>query len=137
MIEKLTLLMKKYREVIMYLIFGVLTTLVNIAVYWLLASVLGLHYMAGTVIAWIVSVAFAYVTNRVFVFKSKAHGAAAVLREIGLFVGCRLLSGVFDVVCMFVSVDLLHINDMLAKLLSNVVVVILNYIFSKLLIFRK
>lgn len=137
MTESILALLKKHREVILYLVFGVLTTLVNILCYWLLADILHLHYLASNALAWVLSVAFAYLTNRTFVFQSSARGAAAIVREAGLFVGCRLLSGVFDMLCMFVCVDVLGINDLVAKVVSNVIVVILNYIFSKVLIFKK
>lgn len=130
-------MIKKHREVVLYLVFGVLTTLVNILVYFILADVLGIYYLAGNAAAWVLSVLFAYVTNRTYVFQSKASGAAAVARELILFVGCRLLSGAFDMGCMYLCVDVLRMDGMLAKIISNVIVVILNYLFSKLLIFRK
>ena len=90
-----------------------------------------------TAIAWVLSVIFAYVTNRIFVFRSEAKGAAALLREILSFFGARLLSGVLDLGIMWVFADKLGLNDKLVKLASNVFVVIFNYVASKLVIFRK
>ncbi|MGI6004842.1 MAG: GtrA family protein [Christensenellales bacterium] len=126
----------RHRELVLYLIFGALTTLVNIASFFLL-NLTGLHYMASTVIAWMVSVLFAYVTNRKYVFGSGVRGFGPVLLEMAKFFAMRGVSGGFDVLAMFVMVDLLSVQENIAKLLSNVIVIILNYVFSKLFIFRK
>lgn len=126
----------KYQELLSYLFFGVLTTVVNYVSYLLLAPFFGTTTIP-TAIAWVLSVAFAYLTNRRWVFRSQAKGAAAILREAGSFVGARLISGVIDVGIMWVFADRLGFNDKLVKLASNVFVVIFNYIASKLIIFRK
>ena len=135
--ERIRTLLKRYREVIFYLVFGVLTTLVNIVCYYLLARVGGLDVTFSTAVAWVVSVIFAYLTNRKWVFQSKAAGAKSVLYEIGTFFGGRAFSGLLDVGIMFLFVEVLNWNDMLIKICSNVIVVILNYIISKLIVFRK
>ncbi|MBQ1843330.1 MAG: GtrA family protein [Lachnospiraceae bacterium] len=128
-------LMEKYRDVIPYLVFGILTTIVNIVAYWLCAHPLHLGIMVSTVIAWVLSVLFAYVTNRKWVFHSEAAGVA-IIREILSFYGARLATGLLDMLFMFIFADRLGLNDTVIKICSNVVVVILNYIFSKFLIFR-
>lgn len=128
-------LMEKYRDVIPYLVFGILTTIVNIVAYWLCAHPLHLGIMVSTVIAWVLSVLFAYVTNRKWVFHSEAAGAA-IIREILSFYGARLATGLLDMLFMFIFAERLGLNDTVIKICSNVVVVILNYIFSKFLIFR-
>ena len=130
-------LLLKYKEIIAYLFFGGLTTVVNIVVYFICTSVLDLNYLVANAISWVVSVAFAYVTNRTWVFESKVKGFSAIMREITTFVGCRLLSGVMDMAIMFISVDMIGIQDSVAKFITQIVVVVLNYIFSKLIIFRK
>lgn len=127
----------KYRELILYVFFGGLTTLVNWAGYWLLADVFHVPYLWATAIAQVLSILFAYVTNRIWVFESKAKGFSAVFWEMVRFFGCRAASFVLDLVCMRIGVGGLHINDMVMKLLSNVIVVIVNYVFSKLIVFRK
>ena len=127
----------KYKEMIAYLFFGGLTTLVNIVAYWVCANLFGIGTVPATAIAWILSVAFAYVTNKLFVFESKSWAFSVVGKEVLSFVGCRAFSGVLDIFFMWLFVDMLHINDLLIKVLSNIVVIILNYVFSKLLIFRK
>ncbi len=129
-------LIDQYRDVIPYAVFGVLTTLVNIVSYWLFSHIFHAGVMGSTVIAWILSVLFAYVTNRKWVFHSKAVGTRAVVKEMISFFTCRLATGVIDWLCMFVFVDLLHLNDMVIKIAANVIVIVLNYIASKLVIFR-
>ena len=127
---------KKYKELILYLIFGVLTTLVNYISYLLLAPIFSTTTIP-TAIAWLISVLFAYFTNRKFVFESKVTDGKAILREFFSFFGARLFSGLLDVAVMWVFADIIGFNDKVVKLLSNVVVVVFNYIASKLIIFRK
>ena len=130
-------LMKKYREVILYLIFGVLTTLANLISYFLLTDVAGVNYLFSNVLAWVLSVLFAYGTNRVWVFQSQAKGTAAILKEMVSFFGARLFSGGLDMGIMFVCVSLIGLPDGVIKILSNILVIVLNYLFSKLWIFKK
>lgn len=130
-------LYNKYKEVILYLFFGVLTTIVSFVSYYFCSEVLQIHYLISNIISWVLAVAFAYVTNRIWVFKSKSNNLTSMLKEMFTFVNCRLLSGVIDMVVMFLLVDVLSINDLYAKLFTQVIVVILNYVFSKLIIFKK
>ncbi|MCI9077534.1 MAG: GtrA family protein [Lachnospiraceae bacterium] len=127
----------KYKEVILYLVFGGLTTLVNIISYAVFAHILNMGTVAGTSWAWLISVIFAYITNKIFVFESKTDTFVLLFKECVSFFGCRLATGVMDVAIMYLSVDLLHFNDIVMKIVSNVLVIILNYIFSKLFIFKK
>ncbi len=129
-------LFKKYRGVLLYGIFGVLTTAVNIAVYWLMAHVFRMATMPATLIAWVAAVLFAYVTNRKWVFESKASGTKEILAEIIAFFVCRIATGVVDWACMFIFVDLLGINDVFIKTAANVLVIILNFFASKLVVFK-
>ena len=135
--ERIKALLIKYKDMIAYLVFGGLTTVVNIAVYWLMAHPLELGTVPSTVAAWVAAVLFAYVTNRKWVFHSQAGTRQEVSREVVSFFGCRLATGVLDWVMMFVCVDLLHWNDMIIKIIANVAVIVLNFVASKLIIFRK
>ena len=135
--EKIKTLYHKYKELILYVFFGGLTTLVNWGGYWILADVFRVPYLWATAIAQILSILFAYVTNRIWVFESKAKGFSAIFWEMVRFFGCRGASFVLDLVCMRVGVGGLHINDKVMKLLSNVIVIIVNYVFSKVFVFRK
>lgn len=130
-------LFNKYKDVIPYLFFGVCTTVVNVATYWVCAHWLGCGTMVSTIIAWVLAVLFAYITNRKWVFHSEAHGRTEIMKEICSFFGCRLATGVVDWGCMFIFVDLLSWNDVVIKFAANILVIILNYIASKLIIFKK
>lgn len=125
--------MKLRKEIVLYVIFGILTTLVNIVAYFLFSKLLGINYLISNILAWFFSVLFAYVTNRIYVFESKN---ANILKEIVLFFSGRIFSGVLDTVLMFIFIDLFLINDFISKLIIQVTVVILNYVISKLIVFK-
>lgn len=128
---------QKYKELILYIFFGGLTTLVNMLAYFLATRLFSMGEITATVLSWVISVAFAYITNKIWVFESKRCDIPYLCKEIASFFGCRLLSGGMDVGFMYLFVTALGFPDLLIKILSNVAVIILNYIFSKLLIFRK
>ena len=135
--EKILSLYRKYKEVINYIIFGILTTAVNFGVYFICINILGIHYIYANIVAWFLSVIFAYVTNRIYVFKKVNFSPVAVIREIVLFFGARFLSGAIETASLFIMVDLLKSGEGIAKVIVAVVVVVLNYIFSKLIVFKK
>ena len=125
---------KLTREVIAYLVFGVLTTLVNIVAYWLMYYQLNLSNTTSNVISWFLSVTFAYVTNKIWVFESKNKN---IISEIVSFFGCRALTGVLEVAIMYLFVDMMMLEGGIVKIASNGIVILLNYVFSKCVIFRK
>ena len=127
-------LLMKYKEIIMYLIFGTLTTAVNIVVYYLFSNIIHINYLFSNAVAWILSVLFAYVTNRKYVFDSKNN---QIIKEAISFFGSRLATGIMDMVLMWFLVNFNIVNDVVAKVVVNVIVVILNYILSKLVVFKK
>lgn len=135
--KKLKGLYNKHKELILYVFFGGLTTLCNFAVYYIFAHLFSFHEIAATIIAFVISVLFAFFTNRKYVFASRAKGMKQISSELVKFFGSRLFSGGLDLLIMYVFVTLLLFNDMLIKLLSNVLVVIINYIFSKLFVFKR
>ena len=136
MINKAKKLFHKYYDILAYLVFGVLTTVVNYLVYLPCYNLLGMKAVVSNVIAWAVAVAFAYLTNKPFVFRSHDWSAQTVIPELTKFVGCRVASGAMESVIIFLTVDLFGWNGNLWKLLTSVLVVVLNYIGSKLLVFR-
>jgi putative flippase GtrA len=127
----------KYKEIFNYLVFGGLTTLVNIVSYYVCVHILHIDYKLSTTYAWILSVVFAYVTNKLFVFNSKAAGFRALAKEIFSFFFFRLLSYFLDLGTMILLVGVLAWNDLWAKIAANVLVVVFNYVASKLFIFKK
>lgn len=137
MIDKIRLLLDQYRDVISYLFFGVLTTVVNYLVYLPLFNWLGLSATVSNALAWVVSVAFAFLTNKPFVFQSHDWSLPVVLPELAKFLGTRVGSGLLETGIIFLSVDLLAFDGNLMKLATSVLVVIINYVGSKLLVFKK
>lgn len=130
-------MIEKYWDILSYLFFGVCTTIVNYLIYIPCYNLWGLSASVSNMVAWVVAVAFAYLTNKPFVFKSNDWSAQTVVPELTKFVGCRIGSGAAETLILFVAVDLLGWNGNIWKLLTQVMVVILNYIGSKLLVFRK
>ena len=135
--EKIRKLFLRYYDLIMYLIFGVMTTAVNYLVYLPCFNMLGLSASVSNMISWVVSVAFAFLTNKPFVFRSHDWSAKVVWPELVKFVGCRVGSGVMETVILFLTVDTLRWNGNIWKLVTSVLVVVVNYVGSKLLVFRK
>ncbi len=127
---------KKFQEVVSYLFFGVLTTVVNYVSYYIFTRWIGCSVTIATVWAWALAVLFAFVTNKLWVFHSHTFGIAELARELSAFVACRLFSGVIDVALMWLFAQQLGWPDMWVKIGNNVIVVVLNYIFSKLWIFK-
>lgn len=130
-------LISRYRGFIAYAIFGVLTTVVNIAAYYVCARLMGLGTGTSTAVAWVLAVLFAFVTNKLWVFNSRSWARRVVARELISFYGCRIATGLLDLGYMLVTVDLWHWDDMWMKLISNIIVIILNYVASRFVIFRK
>jgi putative flippase GtrA len=126
----------KYKEILLYLIFGGLTTVTNIVVYYIFARIIGVNTISSTLVAFIVSVIFAYITNKMWVFESKTTDISELIKEASSFFGGRLFSGGFDLLVMYLFVDVLLFDDMIIKILSNVCVVIMNYLISKLFVFK-
>ena len=135
--NKILKLIEKYKSIIMYLIFGVLTTAVDVVTYYISAHIFSVNTVTSSVIAWFAAVLFAYITNRKWVFDSKQTGFRNILFEISRFFLCRFATGVVDWVIMYVFVDLLSLNDIIIKISANIIVIILNYVASLLIIFRK
>ena len=124
------------KETFLYLVFGVLTTVVDFLAYIILTH-MSVNFMVANVISWIFAVIFAYATNKIFVFNSKSMKKDVLIDEILGFISARLFSLVFSLIFIYCMVTLLGTNDLIAKILSSVFVVITNYILSKFYIFRK
>ena len=124
------------KETILYVIFGVLTTIVNLIAYYLFSNIININYLISNAIAWIISVVFAYITNKFFVFNSSYINKDVIIEEFIKFMNCRLISGLSEVVLLFLFVDLLLMNDIVAKLIIGVLVALINFIFSKVFIFK-
>lgn len=135
--EKIKRLAVKFKPQILYLFFGGLTTLVNIICYYLAYNIFEVSNVTSTALAWVMAVIFAFVTNRIFVFQSKARGIKNILRETVSFFTCRFLTGVMDVAIMWFAVDIMLWDSLVWKMISNILVTILNYFASKIFVFKK
>ena len=135
--KKIRALIVKHWDIISYLFFGGLTTLVNFVVYFPLYNYLGISATVSNAVAWVFAVAFAYLTNKPFVFKSHDWSAGTVIPELTKFVGCRVGSGALETLLILLTVDTLHWDGNIMKIITSVLVVILNYIGSKWLVFTK
>ena len=133
---------RKHQEGMRYLVFGALSTVVNIGVYAIFSALLlkgmaneALKVNISEIIAFIAGVVFAYVTNKFYVFNSKTNGIKELAKEITSFISCRILTEIISILMMNAAVWF-NINDILMKVLSNIVVIVLNFVFSKILIFK-
>ena len=132
--------MKKFKltkELVLYVVFGALTTVVSFGFYYVCNTVLGIHYLASNIVSWILAVLFAYITNKLFVFESKGLSRKELLREFFAFIAARLVSLGMEELGLWLMIGVLRWNENIAKLIMQVVVVIANYVFSKLFIFKK
>ena len=136
MIQKLRSLIKKYWDILTYLVFGVLTTVVNYAIYLPIFNFCGMSAAVSNMIAWVGAVIFAFLTNKPFVFHSHDWSAKTTLPELIKFVSCRVASGVLETVILFLAVDCMAWNGNIWKLVTQVLVIVINYVGSKLLVFR-
>lgn len=136
--KKIMELYKKYKEIINYLIFGGLATVVNFVSYLIVARLIGVDEVISSGISWFCSVLFAYITNKLFVFESKLDNKKAVIKEMCSFFLARIVSGILcDVGTFALMVKVFNINDIISKIVTQIMVIIVNYIFSKFIIFKK
>jgi putative flippase GtrA len=141
----------RLREMVLYVVFGAGTTLINLIAYWLFNNLWGEHlYLVSNVAAWVFSVAFAYITNKIWVFESHSWARGLVVKEALEFTGARLLSFIIEEIGLYLLIDIGTMGiqtyriffielkgESLAKLLVSIIVIILNYLFSKFIIFKK
>lgn len=125
------------KETISYVIFGVLTTIINLTSYYFFSKIININYLISNIISWIISVIFSYITNKLYVFNSKDKRMDVIVKEFIKFINCRLTSGFIEVLLLFLLVDIMKINDIISKLAIGVIVVVLNFIFSKIFVFQK
>ena len=138
-VKKIIDIYLKYEEIINYFIIGVLTTLISLIVYYICVFTFlnpekAFELQFANILSWTIGVIFAYITNRKFVFKSKNKN---ILQECGKFAISRIMTLIIDMLFMHITVTRLSLNDKIMKIISNVIIIILNYILSKLIVFNK
>ena len=127
----------RYTEYILYIVFGILTTTINFITYFIFTKVIGFSTVTSNLIATAISIIFAYITNKLFVFNSKRNNLGELITELIKFVNARIFTGLLDTLFVFIGVDCIRVNDFVVKTISCIIVVILNYIISKVIIFNK
>lgn len=128
----------KYKEIINYLICGGLSTVVNFVSYYIFARLLNIDEVISSGMSWVAAVIFAYIVNKKIVFESKTKNFKELAKEFISFIACRIISGITcDIGTFALMVKVLHINDIISKIVTQIMVIVLNYIFSKLIIFKK
>lgn len=127
---------KKNKEILLYLFFGGLTFLVSISSYAVFNIQIGWNALTANIASWILAVAFAYVTNRIWVFTSSADSKRGIAREVVSFVSGRIVTLVIEELILLVFVTALEMNSILVKIVAQVVVIALNYVISKLVVFK-
>ncbi len=134
--ERFISMKKLSKELVMYIIMGIGTTIVSLLSYFILANPLHMNYQISNMISWILAVSFAYITNRKYVFDSKINDSKGIFKEVISFFGARLSTLIIEMASMFIFVSLIHFDANIIKLLNQGIVLILNYIFSKLFVFK-
>ena len=127
---------KNSKQLLLYLFFGICTTAINTICYGILHEFLCINNIFSIILAWLVAVIFAFTTNKIYVFESKRTKISERLKEFTFFFGCRIMTGILDVVIMVIAVDYMKWNGLIWKLISNVIVTIINYVASKFIIFK-
>ena len=135
--NKFTDIYNRYREQILYLVFGGLTTLISIITYAVFTELADINILIANILSWIISVAVAYATNKSVVFRSDKKGAAQVLTEALSFYAGRLLTLLIEEAILFVFIDLVKLPNMPVKIIAQIIIIVLNYIISKVFIFKK
>lgn len=135
--EEIRKLWKRYEEAISYLFWGVVAFFLSMALFYLFANVMEFYEQIANIFSWIICVIFTYFTNRIFVFKSKSTGILGMGKEFASFIGARLATLVLENGILFVLIDLFAMNNMIAKFIGQVAVIVSNYILSKIWIFKK
>ncbi len=126
----------KYKQIIAYLIFGIATTIINITTYSFLVKYCLIDYKTSTIFAWLIAVLFAFITNKKWVFKNRKTDVLTTGKELLLFLLSRIFSLLLDLGSIIIFIEIFKINAILAKVLSNIIVIIANYFISKIFIFK-
>jgi putative flippase GtrA len=130
-------LYRKYKEVLLYLFFGVLTTVVSIVTYAVFNIVFGINELIANVLSWILAVLFAFFTNRIWVFSAPTKTTMEFFKQMATFASGRLVTLAIEEIILLVFITILHFNSLVVKIVAQVVVIVLNYVISKLVVFRK
>ena len=136
-LKKLADCYRKHKEGMRYLVFGLLTTLLNLLIFTICCRIIKIQVVISNIISWIIAVLFAYVTNKLYVFDSKVIQKKELAREIISFFYARIVTLVIETIFLWITVIKLGLNEIIMKIIANIIVIILNFVFSKIFIFKK
>ena len=136
-LKKLADWYREHREGMRYLVFGVLTTLLNLLIFTICCRIIKIQVVISNIISWIIAVLFAYVTNKLYVFDSKVIQKKELAREIISFFNARIVTLVIETVFLWATVIKLGLNEIIMKIIVNIIVIVLNFVFSKIFIFKE
>lgn len=136
-LKKITDWYRAHKEGMRYLVFGVLTTLLNLLIFTICCRIIKIQVVISNIISWVIAVLFAYVTNKLYVFDSKVIQKKELAREIISFFNARIITLVIENILLWATVIQLGLNEIIMKIISNIIVIILNFVFSKIFIFKK
>ena len=128
---------KKYKEILLYLFFGGLTMIVSIVSYAICNLVFGIDVLVANIISWLLAVMFSFYTNRIWVFQASTNSISGFLKQMVSFYSGRVVTLIIEEIILFIFITYLQYNSMVVKIIAQVVVVILNYVISKLWVFKK
>ncbi len=136
-LKKLADWYREHKEGMRYLVFGLLTTLLNLLIFTICCRIIKIQVVISNIISWIIAVLFAYVTNKLYVFDSKVIQKKELAREIISFFYARIVTLVIETIFLWITVIKLGLNEIIMKIIANIIVIILNFVFSKVFIFKK
>lgn len=125
-----------YKEQILYIIFGVLTTVLNFLVYIVFTRGFEANFLISNAVAWLLAVIFAFVTNKIYVFNSTDYNIKFIIKEFSEFTISRIFTGLLDIGLLYLFVSIIHMNDLISKIIIGIIITILNYVISKMYVFR-
>ncbi|MBS6043243.1 GtrA family protein [Clostridium baratii] len=120
----------------MYIIFGVLTTVLNFLVYIIFTRVFEANFLISNAVAWLLAVIFAFITNKIYVFNSTDYNIKFIIKEFSEFTISRIFTGLLDIGLLYLFVSIIHMNDLISKIIIGIIITILNYVISKMYVFR-
>ena len=129
-------LLLNYKEQILYIIFGVLTTVLNFLVYIIFTRVFEANFLISNAVAWLLAVIFAFITNKIYVFNSTDYNIKFIIKEFSEFTISRIFTGLLDIGLLYLFVTIIHMNDLISKIIIGIIITILNYVISKMYVFR-
>ncbi|VTX49122.1 GtrA-like protein [uncultured Leptotrichia sp.] len=125
---------KDFKELFRYGVIGIVTVIVNILIYFILSTIFNIDYIISTIFSWLIAVIFSFLGNKYFVFQ--LNSSLNFWKELNYFMLTRYITGILDIIVMFIGVDIFKYNDVIIKIISNIIIIVLNYILARYFVFK-